>query len=95
MTPDDLSQHYWTAGSSSKNNEDARAAGVVGTFGIGAMANFASLNHPNVVFDLKPGMTCELKFLYFLFMARGACFHAHKFCAFHVLSQQLIIFTGI
>ena len=40
MTPDDLQQHYWTAGSSSKNNEDARAAGVVGTFGIGAMANF-------------------------------------------------------
>jgi molecular chaperone HtpG len=40
MTPSDLSQHYWTAGSSSKNNEAARAAGVVGTFGIGAMANF-------------------------------------------------------
>ena len=40
MTPDDLKQHYWTAGSSSKNNESARAAGVVGTFGIGAMANF-------------------------------------------------------
>lgn len=40
MTPDDLRQHYWTAGSSSKNNEVARAAGVVGTFGIGAMANF-------------------------------------------------------
>jgi molecular chaperone HtpG len=40
MTPDDLSRHYWTAGSSSKNNDTARAAGVVGTFGIGAMANF-------------------------------------------------------
>lgn len=40
MTPDDLRDHYWTAGSSSKNNEAARAAGVVGTFGIGAMANF-------------------------------------------------------
>ncbi|MGB5087554.1 ATP-binding protein [Methylocystis sp. FS] len=40
MTPGDLKQHYWTAGSSSKNNEAARAAGVVGTFGIGAMANF-------------------------------------------------------
>lgn len=40
MTPDDLKQHYWTAGSSSKNNDAARAAGVVGTFGIGAMANF-------------------------------------------------------
>ena len=40
MTPDDLQHHYWTAGSSSKNNDAARAAGVVGTFGIGAMANF-------------------------------------------------------
>ena len=40
MTPDDLQKHYWTAGSSSKNNDAARAAGVVGTFGIGAMANF-------------------------------------------------------
>jgi molecular chaperone HtpG len=40
MTPNDLIKHYWTAGSSSKNNELARAAGVVGTFGIGAMANF-------------------------------------------------------
>jgi molecular chaperone HtpG len=40
MTPDDLRNHYWNAGSSSKNNETARAAGVVGTFGIGAMANF-------------------------------------------------------
>jgi molecular chaperone HtpG len=40
MTPDDLRLHYWTAGSSSKNNDAARSAGVVGTFGIGAMANF-------------------------------------------------------
>ena len=40
MTPDELQNHYWTAGSSSKNNDAARAAGVVGTFGIGAMANF-------------------------------------------------------
>ncbi len=40
MTPDELQEHYWTAGRSSKNNEEARAAGVVGTFGIGAMANF-------------------------------------------------------
>ena len=40
MTPDELQNHYWTAGSSSKNNDAAREAGVVGTFGIGAMANF-------------------------------------------------------
>lgn len=40
MTAQDLREHYWKAGSSSKNNDAARAAGVVGTFGIGAMANF-------------------------------------------------------
>jgi molecular chaperone HtpG len=40
MTPDELRRHYWSAGSSSKNTPEARAAGVVGTFGIGAMANF-------------------------------------------------------
>lgn len=40
MSRDDLRNHFWRAGSSSKNNPRARAAGVVGTFGIGAMANF-------------------------------------------------------
>jgi molecular chaperone HtpG len=40
MTRDDLRSHFWRAGSSSKNTPEARAAGVVGTFGIGAMANF-------------------------------------------------------
>lgn len=40
MSREDLRNHYWRAGSSSKNTEEARAAGVVGTFGIGAMANF-------------------------------------------------------
>ena len=40
MTPSDLSSHFWRAGSSGKNNPQSRAAGVVGTFGIGAMANF-------------------------------------------------------
>ncbi|MCQ1764719.1 ATP-binding protein [Neorhizobium galegae] len=40
MSREELRKHFWTAGSSSKNNPEARAAGVVGTFGIGAMANF-------------------------------------------------------
>lgn len=40
MSRDDLRNHFWRAGSSSKNTADAKAAGVVGTFGIGAMANF-------------------------------------------------------
>ncbi|MGF7192337.1 molecular chaperone HtpG [Robbsia andropogonis] len=40
MTREQLRNNYWQAGSSSKNTAEARAAGVVGTFGIGAMANF-------------------------------------------------------
>lgn len=40
MDYDNLSKNYWSAGCSGKNNDLARSAGVVGTFGIGAMANF-------------------------------------------------------
>ncbi|MCQ2361042.1 MAG: ATP-binding protein [Paludibacteraceae bacterium] len=35
-----LKNNFWTAGSSGKNTEEAKNAGVIGTFGIGAMANF-------------------------------------------------------
>lgn len=40
MSQDVIENNYWKAGSSGKNNDEARKAGVVGTFGIGAMANF-------------------------------------------------------
>ena len=40
MTPEEIETNFWYAGRSGKNSEEARAAGVVGTFGIGAMANF-------------------------------------------------------
>src|ERR1700733_5518604 len=35
-----LRENFWKAGSSGKHSDVAREAGVVGTFGIGAMANF-------------------------------------------------------
>lgn len=35
-----LRNHFWKTGSSGKHSERARNAGVVGSFGIGAMANF-------------------------------------------------------
>lgn len=44
-----LKENYWTAGKSGKNNEIARKAGVVGTFGIGAMANFGVCTELKVV----------------------------------------------
>lgn len=40
MTAQELETNFWYAGRSGKNTDAARAAGVVGTFGIGAMANF-------------------------------------------------------
>ena len=44
-----LTENFWTPGSSGKNNEEARDAGVVGTFGIGAMANFGVCSELKVV----------------------------------------------
>ena len=40
MTAGEIETNFWYAGKSGKNTDAARAAGVVGTFGIGAMANF-------------------------------------------------------
>ena len=40
MSESEVRNNYWRAGSSGKNTDEAAAAGVVGTFGIGAMANF-------------------------------------------------------
>ena len=40
MTLEELRNHFWRAGASGKNTPEAIAAGVVGTFGIGGLANF-------------------------------------------------------
>lgn len=40
MTEDVLRQNFWKAGSSGKHSELAQRSGVIGTFGIGALANF-------------------------------------------------------
>ncbi len=49
MTEEVLANNFWKAGSSGKNNDAAKKAGVVGTFGIGAMANFGVANKITVV----------------------------------------------
>ena len=49
MTYSQVKGNFWRAGSSSKNTAEARAAGVVGTFGIGAMANFGIASRLRVV----------------------------------------------
>lgn len=40
MSESVLRDNFWRAGSSGKNTPEAKSAGVIGTFGIGAMANF-------------------------------------------------------
>lgn len=40
MTDEVLRNNFWKAGSSGKKSELAQRSGVIGTFGIGAMANF-------------------------------------------------------
>lgn len=57
MTGEELRQNYWQAGSSSKNTPEARAAGVVGTFGIGAMANFGIAEDLTVETESLAGAT--------------------------------------
>lgn len=57
MSREDLRNHFWRAGSSSKNTDEARAAGVVGTFGIGAMANFGIAE--DLVVETESARTAE------------------------------------
>lgn len=45
MSAEEVETNFWTAGKSGKNNDMAKAAGVVGTFGIGAFANFGVCTH--------------------------------------------------
>lgn len=45
MSANEVETNFWTAGKSGKNNDKAKAAGVVGTFGIGAFANFGVCTH--------------------------------------------------
>ncbi len=60
MDDKNLQDNYWTAGNSGKNTEEARQAGVVGHFGIGALANFGVCSRLEVD-TLKLGHTIRYK----------------------------------
>lgn len=49
MSQEDLTSFYWSIGKSGKHTREAQAAGVVGTFGIGGMANFGVCSRLEVV----------------------------------------------
>ena len=55
MTPEELRNHFWRAGASGKNTAEARAAGVVGTFGIGGLANFGICKKLTVISESASG----------------------------------------
>lgn len=55
MNKEVVSNNFWRAGSSGKNNEVAKKAGVVGTFGIGAMANFGVCKSLKVITHYAEG----------------------------------------
>jgi molecular chaperone HtpG len=57
MTSAEVETNFWHAGRSSKNTDAARAAGVVGTFGIGAMANFGVADE--LVVETESAVVCE------------------------------------
>ena len=57
MTAQEIETHFWYAGKSGKNTDAARAAGVVGTFGIGALANFGVADELSV--ESQSAVTAE------------------------------------
>lgn len=62
MSPEELRHLFWTIGASGKRNEEARAAGCVGMFGIGGFANFGVCDKLTVTSQAKnaPGQRTEL-----------------------------------
>jgi molecular chaperone HtpG len=49
MTQSDLANFFWSIGRSGKHTVEAKSAGVVGTFGIGGMANFGVCSRLEVI----------------------------------------------
>ena len=63
MSAEDLQHLFWTIGASGKRNEEARAAGCVGMFGIGGFANFGVCEKLTVTSQTEdaPGQRTELE----------------------------------
>ena len=55
MNNEVVRNNFWKAGSSGKNTEIAQKAGVIGTFGIGAMANFGVCTSLKVITHFVQG----------------------------------------
>lgn len=49
MTHEDMKNYFWSIGRTGKDTPEAKEAGVVGTFGIGGMANFGVANDLKII----------------------------------------------
>ena len=77
MSREDLARFYWSIGKSGKHTEEARAAGVVGTFGIGGMANFGICSRLEVLTRTHDTSTSIISF------AERSQLSATKNCVFY------------
>src|SRR5712671_2893334 len=62
MTKDDLASFFWSIGKSGKHTAEAKSAGVVGTFGIGGMANFGVCSRLEVLTRTQAAPTSILSY---------------------------------
>ena len=62
MSKQDLVSFYWSIGKSGKHTPEAKAAGVVGTFGIGGMANFGICSRLEVMTRTRQMPDCVVSF---------------------------------
>ena len=62
MSKQDLVSFYWSIGKSGKHTPEAKAAGVVGTFGIGGMANFGICSRLEVMTRTRQMLDCVISF---------------------------------
>ena len=62
MSKQDLASFYWSIGKSGKHTREAKAAGVVGTFGIGGMANFGICSRLEVMTRTHESADCIVSF---------------------------------
>ena len=62
MSKRDLASFYWSIGKSGKHTPEAKAAGVVGTFGIGGMANFGICSRLAVMTRTRQTPECVVSF---------------------------------
>jgi molecular chaperone HtpG len=77
MTREDLANFFWSIGKSGKHTTEAKSAGVVGTFGIGGMANFGVCSRLEVLTRTRSDDRAILSF------AERASLSAKDDCVFY------------